>query len=202
MIEKRDVIFRYKGERNYIHGSDLFNELLRESESSYITNITFTVHDFIQGRTCEIISTDFKKDVSKVEGIKSRCQMDVNGKTRWLVLRELDLPTGTNDDRYEYDEGRITSGCEISEHTIILMDKSPLTFIETVVAMNKYLLEHLFPDAEGKWVFTRIDLDQFCGDNSGLSLNFKHNMNFRLLKSDIMLDGEKVGALGFSLVKS
>jgi len=85
---------------------------------------------------------------------------------------------------------------------IILNGQSPFSFIETVVAMKKRLMESLFPDVEGKWVFTRIDLPALCEANTNLIIAFKHNMNFRILKSDILVDGEKVGDLYFSLVKS
>jgi hypothetical protein len=68
--------------------------------------------------------------------------------------------------------------------------------------MNKKYLQLLFPGAPGKWVFTRIDLKKNHMERKDLGLIFKHNMNFRLTKSNICLGGEKIGDLYFSLVKS
>jgi len=202
VIEKRSVIFKYKGDRSYIHGTDMFNELIQASANSPLTNIIFTVHDFVRERACEIIIASTKKELNETEAIKTRCQMDVDGKTRWVVLREINSHIDTKNSRYEYDEDKVISICNQSEQMISLGGESPFTFIETIVVMNKYLLEQMFSDADGKWVFTRINLKYFCNAKSGLSLTFKHNMNFRLLKSEIMINGEVVGDLGFTLVKS
>jgi hypothetical protein len=104
--------------------------------------------------------------------------------------------------RYEYDEARVVSLCSIVGDDITLTKKSPFTFIETLVAMNKHLHQRMFPEAPGKWLFTRIDLTVGCDDRENLALRLRHNMNYRLTKSDILVDGRKVGDLYFSLVKS
>lgn len=202
MIEKRNVIFRYKGKRDYIHGTDMFNEIFSVIHETNLTNILFSVHDFIRPRSCEIYTTSIKEEITAIEGVKSRCQVNVDGETRWLALKENSMQTGDNDSRYEYDENHVISLCELREESISLMGHSPFTFIETVVAMNKRLLEELFPDANGKWVFTRIDLDFLSYADTNLCLNFKHNMNFRLVKSEIIEGGQKIGDIYFSLVKS
>ena len=68
--------------------------------------------------------------------------------------------------------------------------------------MNKHMHQQMFPEAVGKWIFTRIDLEAVCDARENLALDFKHNMNYRLTKSDILLGGNKTGDLYFSLVKS
>ncbi|WP_150048056.1 MULTISPECIES: hypothetical protein [Methylomonas] len=99
-----------------------------------------------------------------------------------------------------YDEERVTSQCRIEGDGIWLIGESPFSFIETLVSMNKYLHQQLFPDAVGKWIFTRIDLDQESDAQSGLALLLKHNLNYRLTKSEILLDGKRLGDIYFSLV--
>jgi hypothetical protein len=201
VIAKRRVVFRYKGERNYIHGTDMFNEMLNISDTSEISDVNFSVHDFVDIAACDLYDTYDKKDLNILDGIKARCQFNINGKIKWTALIPDDSITKSSS-RYEYDESRITSLCKLDGEVIELSRVSPFSFIESVVAMNKQLLESLFPDANGKWVFTRIDLEKFSTATTGLSLQFKHNMKFRLTKSDILVDGEKLGELYFSLVKS
>jgi hypothetical protein len=67
--------------------------------------------------------------------------------------------------------------------------------------MNKHMHQLLFPELIGKWIFTRIDLPLFCDAHEKLALKIQHNMNNRLTKSDIEVDGKKVGDIFFSLVE-
>jgi hypothetical protein len=50
-------------------------------------------------------------------------------------------------------------------------------------------------------VFTRIDLERGCNEREKLALRLRHNLQYRLTKSDILVDGRKVGDLFFSLMK-
>ncbi len=92
--------------------------------------------------------------------------------------------------------------CVLNGEQIMIQGQSPFTFIETVVAMNKYMHEQLFQGVSGKWIFTRIDLDSNCTARAKLELRFKHNMNYHLTKSDVLVDGVKIGDIYFSLVKT
>lgn len=200
-MQARSVTFKFKGARNYIHGTDMFNAIITGATSTTIKNIRFTIHDFVHTPICQIFLTDNKEDLNNVRGICARCQCDENGITHWFALTGLDGDENSGE-RYEYDEDRIVSLCALEQDKITLKEHSPFTFIETVVAMNKHMHQQLFLDAPGKWIFTKIDLDNVIGERDNLALQLKHNMNFRLTKSDILLNNKKVGDIYFSLVKS
>ena len=197
----KQIEFSYKGSRDYINGTDMFNTMMGQLTSPTITNIRFTIHDFIRTTMCQLYSTTTKESLKKIENIAANCQLDIDGITHWMALSHSPTEHHTGE-RHPYDEDRILSLCSMTEDGITLNDKiSPHSFIETIVAMNKHMHQQLFPEISGKWIFTRIDLPVFCDANIGLSLRLRHNMNYKLTKSDIEVGGKKVGDIFFSLVK-
>lgn len=200
-IKVIDVEFSFKGERSYIQGPDLYNSLVNVGfPVEEIKNIHFTAHDFVRTPNCLLYLADAKNDLVNLSGVCVRCNYDVGGVTKWLAITQGSDGLETAN-RVDYDEGKIIRHCHVVEDGIELLEPSPYTFIETVVSMNKHMHQNLFPEANGKWIFTRIDLDEFVDANEGLSLQLKHNLNYRLTRSDIRIDGSKVGDLYFSLVK-
>lgn len=200
-MEEISVCFQYKGQRDYIHGTDMYNELITHFSGNVLKNIKFSVHGFIRDPRCLLYVSECKISMDTIEGIETRCQLDVDGSTHWMGLKPLVCDDCSEAGRYPYDEDGLVNLCQLDKETISLPIESPYTFIETIVAMNKRLLQILFPDANGKWVFTRIDLPELSSVRSKLAVRFMHNMNYRLLKSDILVDDIKAGDLYFSLVK-
>lgn len=200
-VEVREFEFQFKGARSYIHGTDMFNAMVSSYPGAGLSNIRFTVHDFVHTPVCLLYLADSMDELNTVRDIRARCQFEVNGEMRWLALTQ-GAGDATSGVRYGYDEEQIISLCRMVQDGIVLAQQSSYSFIENIVAMNKHMHQQLFPDAVGKWIFTRIDLAAFCDAREKLALQFRHNMNFRLTKSDILVNGSKVGDIYFSLVKS
>lgn len=129
-----------------------------------------------------------------------RCTLHVDGREIYVRLRE-GAKQGGQAGRYEYDEARLLRLCRFEEESILLHSQSPFTFIETVIAMYKGLLLHLFPDTGGQWAFTRIDLKKKSDLRDGLVVKQLHNLDFRLLKSAICHGSNELGNLYFTLVR-
>jgi len=201
-MDVKPVSFKFKGGRDYVQGPDLFNEMMKVFADKKLSNIRFTAHDFIRVPKGLLYSTISKEELSEIRNPETRCELNVEGVRCWLVLVSTPALSADVITREDYSEGKVISQCKVAQERIVLNGHSPYTFIETIVSMNKCLLQNMFPDKPGKWIFTRVDLVKFSAATAGLSLEFKHNMNFRLTKSTIMVDGEKVGDLYFSLVQS
>jgi hypothetical protein len=201
-MESRQIEFQFKGTRNYIQGPDIFNAMIGVGgNATELSNIRFSVHDFVRTPICRIYEGSSKEEINSVQDIRARCQFDVHGISRWLALTQYsgDAASGKRND---YDEARVVSQCRMEGEGVTLVRQSPFTFVETIVSMNKHMHQQLFPEVAGKWIFTRIDLQNGCVAQEKLALQFRHNMNYRLTKSDILADDKKIGDLYFSLVKS
>jgi len=199
MLNSTVVEFTFKGNRTYIQGPDLFNVMLAGFPDGLRRQIRFSAHDFVHTPNCMSHLTTDKSELAGLSDIKARCQCELDGVDYWMALTALQTDSADGK-RMPYDEERVTSQCRIEGHGIGLIGESPFSFIETLVSMNKYLHQQLFSDAVGKWIFTRIDLDQEYDAQSGLALLLKHNLNYRLTKSEILLDGKRLGDIYFSLV--
>lgn len=201
-MEVKQIEFQFKGARSYIQGPDIFNALTNINHPERaLENIRFSLHDFVRTPVCRIYQAYSREDISGVPDIRARCQFELNRTSHWMALVQCSGDDLTGH-RTSYDEDRVISICRMQDKTIVLNQSSPFSFIETIVSMNKHMHQLLYPDAAGKWIFTRADLEHGCDARENLALTISHNMNYRLTKSDIVVDGKKIGNLFFSLVKS
>lgn len=199
-MDRRHVVFKFKGNRNYLHGTDFFNAMTAGYPATALQNIRFSVHGFVSEPDCQIYVTDYEEEINAVADIRARCQFDVDNQTKWLVLTP-GIAKKSPKHRYEFDEEQILSCCSKNDNTISLCTQSPFSFIENIVAMSKHLHQYLFPEVQGQWLFTRIELTRGSDRRDSIGLTLKHNMKYRLTKSDIIVDGQKIGDLFFSLLK-
>ncbi len=191
------LVFNLKGNRDCVRGADLFNKTLAQFNSSDIRNLKFTIHGFIRNADCELHL--FTKEPKSYSG-KFRGSLDLMGNRLWLEVVESNVRNGLPE-KVEFNEGLVTDLCGISGSTISLNGISPFSFIETVVPMNKHLLNTVNPSSEGRWIFTGLELDRYEEINSELGLTIIHNFQNKLVKTSVNYAGNEIGNIYFSLVK-
>lgn len=201
MVNEDVILFRFKGTRDYVHGTDAFNAIIALFQDCQIDSIRFSVHDFMRVPKCHIYVAHSDEEATSVKHAEVECLLNVDGEKRFVLIKAA--PELEQDiQRYAYDEDAIVDACCMVEDGIKLRQESPYSFIETVVAMNKHMHQQLFAGAEGKWVFTRLELDSYADLRNNLTLILRHNLNMRLTKTEILFDGRRIGHIYFSLVKS
>lgn len=198
MIEASKVIYRFKGERLYVHGTDIFNSIIQHFDEERISKISLSIHAFIFNHNCKILVADSLEDLLSEGEAKVRCNLVSGRNSKYIAIREEAQKYSEAPIRIEYDEGSVISKCKLHQNEIVIHKKSPYTFIETVVAMNKYLLKNLFPDKSIKWVFTKIDLIPYCNSTNHIKIKFVRNLNFKLTKSEIYFRQDNIGSIYFS----
>jgi len=184
--------FCFKGERKYVQGPDIVAKLFDTFSESELENIDIKFNG--------ITSTNLTLEKNSSEAAKVHIRIKDNGEEKDFQLIENNEPI---DCRHEYDEQKIIDkvvlGLEVQE--ISLTAVTGFTVCENFVAMNKYLLQSLYPDEKGKWYFTRLQQKKVIDNDSLITVRLIKNFNFRLTKSDILLDGEVVGSVYFTMVK-
>lgn len=195
--EKTNLDFCFKGNRTYVHGTDIYNKMTKFlSDDKQIQSLDLSFHGI--AKTNIEISKDKPVDESLLK-FAYKYTDDKNNKTILYGIENND----PIECRYEYPEDAICnlSKLDLQNEEVVLEDKSSFSFIENTVAINKYLLENLFPDVNGKWYFTRLQIKQIRKDNSyPLKLILKANFNFKLTKTEIFIDEVSIGFIYFSLV--
>ncbi len=195
-MKKYSLEFCFKGSRTYVHGTDIFNklvELLNKEIKSEKIDLSF--HG--------VAKTNIDLLVEKPENdelLKFAIKFTDNSGNK-NVLYAVENGVGI-ECRYEYQEEDICklSNLDLENQKVLLNKDSSYTFVENSVALNKYLLENLFPNANGKWYFTRFQLNKIPENIYPLRLELKANFNFKLTKTEIIIGEESVGFIYFSLV--
>jgi len=200
MFEKK-IDIPFKGLRTYIQGPDLYNVLMEEVEGKRITDIHFSVHDFIRKNHCRLYKTEILSDKQSKHPPPAQLKCNADGKEIFLFVEEDQLVESAPK-RVKFDERIIQRMGRIDHESISIADISPFTFIETVVSMKKELMMHTFPDVKGKWIFTKINLKSRIEKRSNLKVKLLHNMQFKLIKSVIIYKSKIIGHLYFSLLES
>ncbi|MBE0440356.1 MAG: hypothetical protein IBX57_11510 [Gammaproteobacteria bacterium] len=185
--------FCFKGTRQYVQGPDIVATLFKTMADKSLTQIDLKFNGIT------------KTNLDLVEGQDSD-QAKVNihwleqGQEAHYQLVENDAPI---DCRYEYNEDLIIekTTLDLASQTIYLKESTGFTLCENFVAMNKHLLQALFPDEAGKWYFTRLEQAKLVDDNALINVKLIKNFNFRLTKSDILLNGEVIGSVYFTMVR-
>lgn len=185
--------FRFKGNRNYVHGTDILNALLQAYKNTKLENIDVRFNGVVTSNLL-LIPKDTQGDV------KVHIRWDENGKEYQYKLIEDADPV---EERYEYDEQTVVdrASLDLNDKTARLIRKTPYTFCENLVAINKFLLQSLFHEENGKWYFTRLELDRIISDEELFHIRLVKNLGFRLTKSEIYIGDKKIGNIYFSMVK-
>lgn len=198
MKKKFDINLKYKGGRNYAHGTDLYDLIIAEIKKEFtsLSNISVTINRLIQNQTdCYIV-----KNVDLNENDVDCLIRFESENIEYVAVIKSNKEKITQE--YPYAESKITDLTKIKEKTIMLEDNIDYSNIEKIVAMNKALLKSIFSEHNGKWIFTRLTLDT---DFDKISYNKYHltlikNMGVKLTKTEIQLNDKPVGYIYFSLV--
>lgn len=196
-MDKYNLEFCFKGSRTYVHGTDIFNKVM-ELLTNDIKNekIDLSFHGIAKTNMDLVTEKSENEEFLKFAFKFTR----INGQRDVLYGIEN---SENIECRYEYPEDDIcklsTLNLELQE--VLLEKDSSFTFIENTVALNKYLLEKLFPDINGKWYFTRFQINEVPNINHyPLKLVLKANFNFKLTKTEIFIGNKSIGFIYFSLV--
>lgn len=204
-MAENELRFCFKGERNYIHGTDIYNRLIeyvsacnadgKNENGPFITGIDLLIYNMSR----ENITLSFipPKDRSNLKFV-FKYEDAMKDK-----VALYGLGNGKNVDcRYDYSEEKIWEMSDVNadKKEIILKGYTNFTFIENVVAMNKLLLETIYPDKNSGWIFARLQIAEPLGsDEHNIKLIFRTNFNFKLLKTEIIVREKPVGFIYFSL---
>jgi len=195
-MKKYNLEFCFKGSRTYVHGTDIFNkvsELLKDEMKNEKIDLSF--HG-VAKTNMHLVSEKPENEELLKFALKYTDKED-NRQVLYGVENKDEVKC-----RYEYPEEDICNMSILNKENekVTLEKESSYSFVENTVAINKYLLENLFPEANGKWYFTRFQLNKIPENNYPLKLELKANFNLKLTKTEIFIDDESIGFIYFSLV--
>lgn len=188
-----ELHFEFKAERDYVHGSDIFNAISRVATQSFsggfVTHIAFRN---IARRQCTLAFENLTSLTALATGAIRAC--DGRLEPFWLFDREEEVLG-----RYAFDEEAIVGSAEIcaDEKSINLLQNGAATPIEYVIALTKRLSYRLAPDIDGRWLFGQLNLDVPLNASGVLRIFQKSILHGRMSINEIWLDDTRVGIIRF-----
>lgn len=198
------LTFCFKGSRDYVQGGDIFNEVIQiiksREECQSNLNIDLIMRNVL--RTNANLFFVEKTDDNSYKLVNATINISCNTNRYEMILVENDIPINQRNDYFEEEIIKSVLFNE-DEKSISLGKSNYYTVIERIIALNKVLLNKLFPNHGRKWYFVKIKLrnwDINMNDSASLKLVFKKNLDFKLTDTIISVEGEQVGNIYFSLI--
>jgi hypothetical protein len=194
--------FKLKGNRNYIHGTDIYSKISAylNSENFQVSNINLSFHKIVthnlKGKlfSGDTISSDIKNPACVFKFIHNMIEPQI------ICLFETDERVTES---YAYDEEKITDAAKFNNEDKSISLTSAIRYknIEKVVALNKVLLTNLLTNS-GKWYFIRLTTDGDINEKTPDSINLRlvKNKGSKITKTLILFDEREQGYIYFSKV--
>jgi hypothetical protein len=196
------LVFQFKGERDYVHGTDMYNQmnvsLVRDFGMRDVHNLNFSIHRTTRSN---LILSLVQGDEEQAEPMPVARMLFQNESRAWRLIATEDKSIVTS--RQSYDEMPVQRAAIFNRDRSTLRVEERLGYsdIELWVSQNKRLLQLMFPEQTGQWWFVKGEFSSYTKTSSyGYSeLRLLRNFNFRLTKSEITVDGISCGFIYFSM---
>ncbi|MDN5924313.1 MAG: hypothetical protein L0H70_04870 [Xanthomonadales bacterium] len=190
---------RFKGGRDYLHGTDILpialNALSSGRPLNVISEMDIVFHSL--ARTGLTLYGDAPS------GRKAKAQLSctIDGARCKLTLAEDGRPIT---DRHPYAEEQIVAATmiDVASATATSTGTLPFTNIERWIAMIKALHHAAYPQAEGKWLFARAKLASYQDlqvEPVEHRVSIQSNFGCKLTRSELTVDGCNLGDIFFVL---
>jgi hypothetical protein len=201
-VEYSKLALCYKGDRDYLHGTDIYNAVTEHLAALYPAGDArasyFIFHAFAR-RAC-VMFVGGKGDMGEAKAppiVEFGMSFDDAEVTGYLIESDQEITC-----RNPYDEAKIWRTSVVEGQNISVSGDTGFSAIEVAVALTKQLHNMLFPVPQGKWVFTKLELSRLLqnADAIEMEISLKSNFNNRLTKSALNARGKQIGHIYFSLV--
>jgi len=189
---------KFKGDRKYLHGTDIYNNTLQWliTQRQDIHDIDFAFHR-LAVRQLRLTLEILPKGVDPI----AVCSFTSIEKRERIYIYEYDQVV---EDSYRFQEDEIVSltKFDLISRSAILSSISIFSDIEVWVSMTKALHYHVFSKSKGKWLFVRGKFNKYMIQSATgeRKIIIAASFNDKLTRTELLIDGAKVGDIYFSIV--
>jgi hypothetical protein len=193
-----DLNLPYRGNRNYIHGTDLFSGI-----SNVASALALDPHAYVKSiafhQKAVTMCTAQLHRPSDLEFVRGRFSLSADthqSEVLGWIIENGTLPTN----REAYDEDAVVAGAYFDRSRKALSSelRSGYTTIQTVVAMMKSLCGELRTPQGGRWMFGSLqlsdELPSICGS---IEIVLTRLISDRYAVATVVIDGDSIGTLRF-----
>lgn len=192
--------FKYRGDRKYVHGTDLYIVMMQGLEELGLGipqgRVAINLRHLVQHQP-EVWYGEPGAKAATPDGALVDFQLEVAGGdlVGWFV--ETDRPVH---DSVPYNEEKIRNSTLIESQSIQMESNTSFAPIEVFTSMAVHLHNTVLPPEGGKWVFTRLSISRplVPEDTAQGRLELKKNFNNRLTDCEVFSGQESLGHIFFS----
>jgi hypothetical protein len=191
---------KFKGNRQYLHGTDILEAGLRAITTHYNTNAISDIDIAFHKRAEMGLTLYSVPPLNKEATVQISCKIAGVREKFFLVEDGQDIA-----ERYDYAEESIVATTQIQLDCASALSSValPCTDIERWVAMVKALHHAVYTEVSGKWLFVRGKFASYHGTYGRTSVEHRvkleANFNNKLTRSALLVGGKKLGDIFFSL---
>lgn len=194
--------FGFKGNRNYVHGSDIYPAALhiaRELWGRYPDEVMCAFHKPLKSQGIFRLRSGEKEPSS--EDIYARFIFSLGESKHELVLNATNQLIKV---ARPYDEEEVLRFSEMSARSIRMIVRSDYSYIEQIIAMTKKLHHVVYTDVHDKWLFTKLHIkdriapEDYC--ESALEIRAERKVQNILSQCSIFVNDWPVGHIFYSAV--
>lgn len=190
---KKKVQFEFKGNRDYIQGTSLFNAMVNNAIDQGVEkgSIDISFRKMVNSPVCIIENRGFQSE----DAVTAHVSNGEGDEAFSLVLYETD--SMEDPVRVKFDEEAVCQGALVDGNSITLVNPKHKDLIELVVSLCKKLHLTVVDDSK-KWIFSRY-LGQFpIPEVKKIEIKIVKQVGVKLTKSDVLVNDEKIADLFFS----
>ena len=194
----------FRGDRDYLHGTDIYNVLLHELEAAGCGRpagpVSLSFRRFAKRQLDAVICEEGDAEVRPADtAVFFAVETDAGPVHGWMSESERPVT-----DRRPFDESVVCDATRITAQAATVEAKLELTPIEVAIPMTKHLHQALLPAGGRRWILSRLDLARpfRSSDVPGLTIELVQNLNQRLTKSAMSGRAGRLGHIYFTLVGS
>lgn len=163
--------------------------------AAYGGRLRAVFHGLAKGELSVALASDAERALRPEEVTAEVISQGESGERVFLWFTESGKPTTTN---IPYPEESLASQLVYSGQRVLLHGDSPLSPIETLVTMTKFLHLRLIPETEG-WFFTRLDMVHplSLDDLEGLFVELQNQLG-TLSRARVCAASGELGVIYFS----
>ena len=182
----------FKGERTYLHSTDIFPALLNITGT--VENLSIQFHKL----TSKKLKAQFiyPADVEQLRKSKDICILMIFSRLGSQEIIAVNETTELVIDREPYKEELVTYGSTIKDKEISQSNPKSGSFIQRAVGLNKKLLNSIA--GKHSWLLTQLDLEKAPVEPDELTLKLERVIGNLIYQSVIVGNGKIIGKIIFS----
>ncbi|MBO6792760.1 MAG: hypothetical protein JJ895_02525 [Balneolaceae bacterium] len=191
----KEIEFKFKGNRRYVHGPDIFYAIcdhITEIENKVPTSVKLVSKHLSEKQLF------FKDEILDNLAIQSTADYTIgNEKKRLYSYESSDEVINSID----YDEPDIVNNASFSGFVGTIVNYSRYNVAEISVAILKEICNRTITDTV-KWVFVGLELETKTNKNTTeeIKIELIKHLGTKMVVSNIYIDSIKVGQLKFSSI--